>query len=156
MNQYQWTEWVNANLPRMTHPAQHSLFAALKLGQWVNNYEQARGRGCVRCLSSMNIYGLLVRCSWATKSYQNCSKSVLLNLTRANSGRKMLHGQKPLTLSIMPICDFPWECPGIKSYALQSVKNYFNDKIMRFMIIIYADLFTKSKAKYTFSIELKK
>ena len=54
----------------------------------------------------------------------------------------------------MPICDFPWECPGIKSYALQSVKNYFNDKIMRFIIIIYADLFTKSKINwYIFEIE---
>ena len=66
----------------------------------------------------------------------------------------MLHGQKALTLSFMPICDFPWECPGIKSYALQSVKNYFNDKIMRFIIIIYADLFTKSKINwYIFEIE---
>ena len=44
----------------------------------------------------------------------------------------------------MPISDFPRDGPGVKSNVLQSVKNYFNEQIMRFIIIIYADLFTKS------------
>ena len=66
----------------------------------------------------------------------------------------MLHGQKVLTLSFMPISDFSRDGPGVKSNVLQSVKNYFNEQIMRFIIIIYADLFTKSKINwYKFEIE---
>ena len=53
----------------------------------------------------------------------------------------------------MPISDFSRDGQGVKSNALQSWKNYFNEQIMRFIIMNYADLFTKSKINwYKFEI----
>ena len=121
---------MNGYVPSiMSHPAQHALNLLLFvrcLEGWTLTMSNWPGTGKVgvqsACFTFHLVNNYVAHCYllgnkiWPKLS-KNCSKIPLISLRIADSCSKILHDQKALTLSFMPVCDFTWEYVGIERCA---------------------------------------